>query len=1110
MLGWSRKLEGNSHLVGPRVQRRYRLIGTASFAGIVVVAGILFLFYVRARVTGELRIAEVNESVTLELQQTLVNGELERLFEDAIYLQGQSSLQRLVRSDFDPERGESLAAIWGSFLTRRRNYRSLSVMGLDGRELYRVDYGSGSPYRVAEERLRDLSATDFYTAAIAMRPDEILLTSFDAVSDEASVTSIKPVARVALTLPAPDGDDPVAKVSAVLVLEYLGDALLDVIDLASNNSAGDLLLFNTRGIWYYINGSGGGSGWTFASGTEAVDVAGFPENIIELISSEVNGQFRLESGLLTFSGISMLRDGEFPSPASGTRYRLHSTTPVDDEGAHTNCWKLVSFLPSKALRARGVPSDYLLFGLALTFLIAAAGFLTRTRLRRLVAEEENRRLFIAIEQSANAIAITDPKGNLEFVNRAFENSTGYSREEVLGENPRILKGGALKDEDYEKLWRTISSGQPWHGEFHNRRKDGSTYWEEAVITPIKDRSGKIINYLSVKENITPRKEVETALVEAKEAAEKARRQAEEANRLKTEFLANMSHEIRTPMNAIIGFTELLIDEISDEEVLNRLRVIRNAGDSLLSIINDILDFSRIESNRLKIERVPFRLHDMIARLEEMFVYRAREKGLELRIHIGDGVPKDVVGDELRLNQILLNILSNAFKFTAEGGVTFSCTYDSHVAIFKVEDTGIGIESDTLKKIFLAFEQGDSSTERRFGGTGLGLAISQKLAHMMDGQLFAHSRGRGSTFTLILPLPPVDAETEAQAAVHPVENWIKRFDEDDTRRIAVRALSELPDRVRDLGEAIRRLDRQLIGRIGHEMRGMYGNLKMFEVERLCEEIEIAAGSRDTADTQIQHLYVRLREIAESLPEEYQAGTAAQGPIATREEAQIQMRDARILTAEDNMVNQELVEAYLRGMGLESDFVSNGQEALAKLQESSYTLLLLDIQMPVMSGEELLAVLQGDAAYDGLYIIALTAHALKGDQERYLELGCDDYIAKPIDRKDFEAKILSALGQAAGGPGHDDEAGTVGGGGSRKNGGSGLNDGEIRLLREALIMASRNLQLFRPEQVSAMADTLARADLPLLTSLAARLRTSADEFDDQAFGEVVREMKNMVEP
>ena len=365
------------------------------------------------------------------------------------------------------------------------------------------------------------------------------------------------------------------------------------------------------------------------------------------------------------------------------------------------------------------------------------------------SEEELKNLRTAVDQSANTIVITDPLGCIEYVNPAFVKSTGYTAAEVIGQNPRLLKSGRQDAAFYQELWATISAGEIWRGQFQNRRKDGSLYWESATISPVLNAQGEIIHYIAIKEDVTGRKSLEANLIEALD-------RAESASRAKSDFLAVMSHELRTPLNGVLGFAELLSETPLSEEQLGYAQTISSSGNHLLDVVNDILDFSSIEKGRLVLEPAPLALTELVETSGRAARKAALDKGLDFRWVVEPGTPSQVVGDERRIRQILINLLGNAVKFTTAGSVRLHVAVSSALGQptidFSVEDSGPGLSAGMLDLLFKPFTQADTTLHRQFEGTGLGLAISQRLAKAMGGFIAVSSTpGKGSTFTFHLPL-----------------------------------------------------------------------------------------------------------------------------------------------------------------------------------------------------------------------------------------------------------------------------------------------------------------------------------------------------------------------
>jgi PAS domain S-box-containing protein len=397
------------------------------------------------------------------------------------------------------------------------------------------------------------------------------------------------------------------------------------------------------------------------------------------------------------------------------------------------------------------------------------------------AEEGLRRLSTAVEQSPASIVITDLNARIIFVNEAFTQASGYTAEEVIGRNPKLLQSGETPPETYREMWPTLLAGKVWRGEFVNQRKDGSRYLELATISPVRDNNGQVTHYVAAKEDITNQRQNEAELHAHRLHLEKlveqrtselaaAKEKADSANRAKSEFLANMSHEIRTPMNAIIGLNYLLRQSTLQPDQLEKLLKISAAAEHLLQIINDILDLSKIEAGKVLLENYAFSPGEVLQNIGAMMRDRAASKGLKLYIDT-KSLPERAVGDVTRLRQVLLNFAGNALKFTESGSISIygellSTQEQEMICRFNVRDTGIGIRPEDTARLFNAFEQLDSSTTRRFGGTGLGLAIARHLAELMGGEVGVESTpGVGSRFWITARLGVAGEETSLTP-----DNW----------------------------------------------------------------------------------------------------------------------------------------------------------------------------------------------------------------------------------------------------------------------------------------------------------------------------------------------------
>jgi len=381
--------------------------------------------------------------------------------------------------------------------------------------------------------------------------------------------------------------------------------------------------------------------------------------------------------------------------------------------------------------------------------------------KRKQQEDSLRQLSRVVEQSPESIVITNINAEIEYVNDAFVANTGFGREDVIGQNARILNSGRTPAETYFAMWQALNEGLTWKGEFTNKRKDGSEYVEFAIVSPVRQPDGQISHYIALKEDITQRKLAAQELAQYREKLEElvifrtaelaqAKDAAEAANLAKSSFLSNMSHEIRTPLNAIIGLAHILQNSELSPEQARHLENIGRAGKHLLSLINDTLDLAKIESGRLQLENTDFQLPDIFANIVSMIAEPAQDKGLHINVDIS-GVPVWLHGDPTRLRQALLNYAGNAVKFTEQGAVNIRARLQEErgnelLIRFEVEDSGIGIAADKIELLFHAFEQVNASISRKYGGTGLGLKIARRLAQLMGGKVGVESQqGVGSCF-----------------------------------------------------------------------------------------------------------------------------------------------------------------------------------------------------------------------------------------------------------------------------------------------------------------------------------------------------------------------------
>jgi signal transduction histidine kinase/DNA-binding response OmpR family regulator len=525
--------------------------------------------------------------------------------------------------------------------------------------------------------------------------------------------------------------------------------------------------------------------------------------------------------------------------------------------------------------------------------------------------------------------------------------------------------------------------------------------------------------------------------------------AEEANQAKSEFLANMSHEIRTPLNGIIGMTELALDTTLSFEQREYLTMVKSSADALLSILNDILDFSKIEMRKLELEQIPFSIRDHLAEVLRPLALRAEQKDLEVVCHVLPDVANVAVGDPGRLRQVLVNLVGNAIKFTDRGQIlvqveTISKTADTMELHFFVSDSGIGVPSEKQKAIFEPFKQADGSTTRRFGGTGLGLAISSTLVELMGGRIWVESAPlEGSTFHFTVNLGVTDARPEPPATnltdlpvlivddngvnrrvLHDLLiRWKMRPTVVDSGAAALRALADASERGQPFALVL--LDANMPEMDGFEVARRIGatptlggatimmlsSSDEYGESHKCQEVGIATHLTKPVDQR-----ELLNAIGRALARE--PGQRAELPTSMLP-AELPERRLHVLLAEDNAVNQRLAASLLTRRGHQVTIANNGREALAAITAQPFDVVLMDVQMPEMGGFEATAAIRAleiERQATRLPIIAMTAHAMKGDRERCLDAGMDEYLTKPLDPRHLCALVEQmASGAPAAAPG-----------------------------------------------------------------------------------------------
>jgi two-component system sensor histidine kinase/response regulator len=658
-----------------------------------------------------------------------------------------------------------------------------------------------------------------------------------------------------------------------------------------------------------------------------------------------------------------------------------------------------------------------------------------TETQQKATQERNRQQAILnalINAMPDQISYKDAEGRYLGCNVAFSKACGKTMEEIVGHTDSVLRdperAATIRARDLEML-RTL---EPIAIEEWLTYPNGQRGWMEIVKTPFWDAQGQLIGLVGIARDITQRKKAADDIMRAKDLAE-------EATRIKSDFLANMSHEIRTPMNAVLGLSQLVLKTELTPRQRDFIEKVESSGQHLMGIINDILDFSKVEAGKLDIEQTDFALDGLMNTMTDLVAERCTAKGLELVLNIAPEVPRQLVGDALRLSQILVNFTGNAVKFTERGEVVVSVHLDRRVGNqvvlrFCVADTGIGMTPEQIAKLFESFQQADSSTTRKYGGTGLGLAISKKLALLMGGEVGVESTpGKGSMFwfTALLQEGAVAQLPAPRIADMQGQRVLVVDDNDVARTVILGMLQEMGFEATGASSgkaAIAAVQRATD--IAQPFEMIYVDWRMPEIDGLetarhIQSLNLVPAPvlvmmtaygregvlKDAAAAGVQDVLVKpvcqstlfnttMNALGSRMPARIQATEAA----TDVNEVLAPIHGARVLLVEDNDINQIVASEILTDAGLVVEIATDGRIALEMVQANSYDIILMDMQMPVMDGIDATREIRRVGRFNTLPIIAMTANAMNQDRQKCLDAGMNDFLSKPIEPEELWRILL----------------------------------------------------------------------------------------------------------
>ncbi|QLL29866.1 response regulator [Thermosynechococcus sichuanensis E542] len=990
-----------------------------------------------------IRDLQLREESKVERGNLILSNHYETLVDDVISIRRLHGFEALSSNTSYSEQLEVIQQDVSDWLLWKRSYDRLYFLTPSGRPKLSLVLNHNLGKVFTETSLDPIVSQTYWPVIRQLRDTEIFISPLDIEVHPSQPTSLvaTPILYIATAVYSRERE-----LIGFLVVRYRAERLFQQLINGCRGVYGSCFLVNTQGYWLLGDRTSHEWGFRYPERQHFTVQNQYPE-LWEQMQSQTSGSFSHAHGFFAFRLVLPLKS------------HYISADLASGEAIYQNEYRLwvVSLIPASIVHKQ-LQSLNLQFVFLFLVLWAASGVgiamitadhCRKQKLHQLLEASEVRFRSVS-EMAPVGIFTADINGRSTFLNQTLlkllEVKTPAEAEEQWIER--------IHPEDRDRLlaaWeRCQKEHQPLNERFRLSYPDGKVRWINARAIPITE-NGKVMNFVGTWEDISQ-------MMEQQELLEEARKAAEDASRAKSEFLATMSHEIRTPMNAIIGLTGLLLDTPLNPQQQEFLNTIRLSGDALLTIINDILDFSKIESGKLELEAYPFNLRSCVEDVLDLMASRAVERHIELLAHIDPDIPAHVIGDMGRLRQVLVNLIGNSIKFTQSGEVILhlkgqpSHQYEFlpnyYDFLFAIQDTGVGITPEGIKRLFKPFSQVDASITRHYGGTGLGLAICQRLVERMNGRIWLESKTQntplivggnppphyesipiketGSVFYFTVRLllnPKAEAQTTEQESFLKDRSVLIVDDNATNRQILALQTKgwQMKSLIAENGQqALTLLKTQSppdVAILDLQMPEMDGLTLAKEIHKRYPEIPLIlltslGNSLGAEQSPLFHaliskpvkqstLYNVLNDLFSHTPRPVEAKTN-QSKTVSLDSLKQDLPPLRILVAEDNKVNQMVALRILEKLGYRGDIAANGLEVLDAVQRQPYDVILMDMQMPEMDGvtatREVIDLFQR-LNQPRPRIIAMTANAMESDRQLCLDAGMDDYVSKPINLEDL---------------------------------------------------------------------------------------------------------------